>query len=85
MEIFKWLKHAITSFAWGAGRTDGRTESDFNAMYGPNWSAEAEFRSVELVSWGQVWQNQITKINTFFISTNKILWNLTYKMQYHKH
>ena len=19
MEIFKWLKHAITSFAWGAG------------------------------------------------------------------
>ena len=33
-------KRAITSFAWGAGqtdgRTDGRTESDFNAMYGPN-------------------------------------------------
>ena len=25
MEIFKWLKHAITSFVWGAGQSDGRS------------------------------------------------------------
>ena len=51
MNTFKWLKRTITSLAWGfdgppegtAGRPDGRldrrpdgrTESDFNAMYGP--------------------------------------------------
>ena len=38
------------------GWTVGRTESDFNAMYGPNRSAEAEFKLVDLVSQGQVWQ-----------------------------
>ena len=29
---------------------------EFNATNGPQLSAEAEFRSVELVSWGQVLQ-----------------------------
>ena len=29
---------------------------DYNATGGPQLTAEAEFRSLELVSWGQVWQ-----------------------------
>ena len=29
---------------------------NYNATSGPQLTAEAEFRSVELVSWGQVWQ-----------------------------
>ena len=37
-----------------AGRPDGREV--ILMPYGPNWSAEAEFRSVELFSQGQVWQ-----------------------------
>ena len=29
---------------------------NYNATSGPQLTAEAEFESVELVSWGQVWQ-----------------------------
>ena len=31
---------------------------NYNATSGPQLTAEAEFESVELVSWGQVWQLQ---------------------------
>ena len=44
-------------FIWGLdGRTGERTECDFNYISGPNCSAEAEYRSDELVSLGHtVW------------------------------
>ena len=32
---FTWLRCAIISFAGGVGRTDGRTENDFNAISTP--------------------------------------------------
>ena len=41
---------------WVDGRMD-RREPEFNATRGPQLSTKAEFRSVDLVSWGQVWQN----------------------------
>ena len=37
------------------GRVSGRVPN-YNATSGPQLTAEAEFESVELVSWGQVWQ-----------------------------
>ena len=37
------------------GRVGGRVPN-YNATSGPQLTAEAEFKSVELVSWGQVWQ-----------------------------
>ena len=36
-------------------RVGGRVPN-YNATSGPQLTAEAEFESVELVSWGQVWQ-----------------------------
>ena len=36
-------------------RVGGRVPN-YNATSGPLLTAEAEFESVELVSWGQVWQ-----------------------------
>ena len=40
-------------------RVGGRVPN-YNATSGPQLTAEAEFESVELVSWGQVWQKGMT-------------------------
>ena len=40
------------------GRVGGRVPN-YNATSGPQLTAEAEFESVELVSWGQVWQKVV--------------------------
>ena len=40
-------------------RVGGRVPN-YNATSGPQLTAEAEFESVELVSWGQVWQYHVT-------------------------
>ena len=40
-------------------RVGGRVPN-YNVTSGPQLIAEAEFESVELVSWGQVWQYHIT-------------------------
>ena len=40
---------------WVGGWVGGRVP-DFNATSGPQLTAEADFSSVKLVSWGQVWQ-----------------------------
>ena len=39
--------------------------SDLSATNGPNLSVDAELRSVELVSWGQVWQYFIFILKIF--------------------
>ena len=35
---------------------------NYNATSGPKLTAEAEFESVELVSWGQVWQKVVWQL-----------------------
>ena len=42
-------------------RVGGRVPN-YNATSGPQLTAEAEFESVELVSWGQVWQKPPSKL-----------------------
>ena len=54
------------------GWMDGRVP-DCTATSGPKLTAEAEFSSVKLVSWGQVWQKLTifvsnTGIDSFFVS-----------------
>ena len=63
MEGLIWGKHQILSFA-GDELSDGQLDCrvrDFNVTSVLNWSAEVEFWSVELVSWGQVLQKKHTK------------------------
>ena len=43
---------------WTGGWVGGRVPN-YNATSGPQLTAEAEFESVELVSWGQVWQKVV--------------------------
>ena len=43
------------------GRVGGRVPN-YNATSGPQLTAEAEFESVELVSWGQVWQKVVWQL-----------------------
>ena len=42
-------------------RVGGRVPN-YNATSGPQLTAEAEFESVELVSWGQVWQKVVWQL-----------------------
>ena len=42
-------------------RVGGRVPN-YNATSGPLLTAEAEFESVELVSWGQVWQKVVWQL-----------------------
>ena len=49
----------VGGWTWVGGRMGGRVGGripNYNATSGPQLTAEAEFKSVELVSWGQVWQ-----------------------------
>ena len=47
-------------------RVGGRVP-DFNATSGPQLTAEADFSSVKLVSWGQVWQKCSTDLYKAFL------------------
>ena len=40
------------------GQKDGRMGSDINATSGPKLSTDDQFISVELVSWGQMFQKE---------------------------
>ena len=54
---------------WSKQRS-GDSWKDYNATSGHCWSAEAQLRSVELVSWGQVWQHIITLQKTHQIGNH---------------
>ena len=52
---------------------------NYNATSGPQLTAEAEFESVELVSWGQVWQQAGGKLDHTLESIGLIV-RLTVKL-----
>ena len=59
-------------------RVGGRVPN-YNATSGPQLTAEAEFESVELVSWGQVWQQAGDKLDHTLESIGLIV-RLTVKL-----
>ena len=49
---------------------------NYNATSGPQLTAEAEFESVELVSWGQVWQKVVWQL--FLEAETQRTWSSMY-------
>ena len=56
-------------------RVGGRVPN-YNATSGPQLTAEAEFESVELVSWGQVWQKVVWQL--FLEAETQRTWSSMY-------